>query len=197
MERQRIARLLPEIFQRTLPAQWWRSPIPGEKAAPTVLGAILAVMDQLHAPTETALENLEAYFDPLQAPEEWLPFLACWLDLDRFLKQDEKGAWKFPGGSARLRQLIMEAVSLNKERGIYTGLLRFLKIATGIDGIEIITATGSPYHITISCPAPDLQAYGMSHGEFCSWLAELVSAEKPAYVTCEVEVEPQTREPRA
>lgn len=195
MERQRIARLLPEIFQRTLPTQWWQTRLNGETSPPTVLGAILAVMEQMLAPTETALANLEAYFDPRLAPEEWLPFLACWLDLDRFLKQDEKGAWKFPGGSLRLRQLIMEAVSLNKERGTYSGLKRFLKIATGIDDIEIVTTTDHPYHITVSCPAPDLESHEMSDLELRNWLVELVEAEKPAYVTFEIQVIPQTGKP--
>jgi phage tail-like protein len=188
MERQRIARLLPEIFQRTLPAQWEQDPPPGKQALHSVLGSFLAVMEQMHQPAEDTLEHLEVNFSPLQAPESWLPFLAGWLDLDRFLKQDEQGAWKFPGGSPRLRQLIMEAVSLDQERGTSTGLQRFLVIATGIGGIQITPAAGRPYHIIITCPAPDYQAYGMSQVEFYNWLEELVAAEKPAYVTCEVKV---------
>lgn len=194
MERQRIAMLLPEIFQRTLPAGWWQDRLP---AKPSVLGAFLAVMEQLHAPAEITLENLDSYFDPLQAPDDWLPFLASWLDLDRFLKQDDQKNWIFLGGSQRLRQLILEAVTLNKERGTYTGLQRFLAIATGITGIQITAEAERPYHIIVTCPSPDLPAYGMSHAEFCGWLAELVFAEKPAYVTCELNVEPQTGEPPA
>jgi phage tail-like protein len=186
MERQHIALLLPEIFQRTLPSEWWQAERPERPTAPNVLGALLAVMEQLHAPTETALQNPEMYFDPLRAPDDWLPYLASWLDLDRFLKQDEKKAWRFPGGSQRLRQLMMEAVSLNKERGTYPGLKRFLMIATGIDGIEITTSAGRPYHIIVTCPAPGRLANEMNQDEFSAWFEELVEAEKPAYVTCEV-----------
>lgn len=191
MERQRIARLLPEIFQRTLPAQWWQDPAPGVSRPRSVLGTFLAVMESLHAPTESALEHLDSYFDPRQAPEDWLPILAQWLDLDRFLTM----SGEFPGGPQRLRQLILAAVSLSQERGTLAGFQRFLQIATGVSGIEITTTARRPYHITVSCPAPELQAYGMTDHQFCSWLTELVEAEKPAYVTCDIEVELQTGEP--
>ena len=182
MERQRIARLLPEIFQRTLPTQWWAESPPGEKARPGVLGAFLEVMEALHAPTEQALAHLDTYFDPRLAPEEWLPFLAMCLDLDRFLTPEGE----FPGGDERLRRLILAAVPLAKGRGTHTGLRNFLETATGIEGIEIQAAPDHPYHIVVVCPEPDAQAYGMSRDQFCGWLETLVSAEKPAYVTYEV-----------
>ena len=159
------------------------------------LGTFLAVMEQLHAPSEIALATLEQNFDPWRAPEDWLPFLASFLDLDRFLKSDENQTWSFPGGTQRLRQLIMEAVTLNKERGTDPGLRRFLSIATGIDQIEITTAAERPYHLLITCP--EVQVAGMSRGEFRVWLEELVKAEKPAFVTCEITIGSQTEELRA
>jgi phage tail-like protein len=181
VERQRIARLLPEIFQRTLPTGWAVS-APGKTPTPGVLGAFLGVMERLHAPSEAALEHLDTYFDPRQAPEEWLPFLALWLDLDRLLTYEGK----FPGGAEGLRRLILAAVALAKERGTHAGLRKFLETATGISGIEIETASDRPYHIVVVCPEPEPRAYGMTLVQFCNWLDALIAAEKPAYVTSDV-----------
>ncbi len=181
MERQRIARLLPEIFQRTLPAEWWQSP-PEAPTAYSALGAFLNVMELLHAPSEDALQRLDTFFDPRQAPEDWLPFLALWLDLDRFLTP----AGEYPGGPQRLRDLILAAVSLAKERGTHAGLQEFLQTATGIESIEITTASDRPYHIVVTCLLPATGYLEMSLNQFWRWLEDLVAAEKPAYVTSEV-----------
>jgi phage tail-like protein len=149
-------------------------------------------MECLQAPSEAVLESLDTYFDPRQAPEDWLPSLARWLDLDRLLTPNGE----FPGGPKRLRMLILSAVALNQERGTQSGLEHFLQTATGIEDIAVETAAAPPYHIKVSCPAPD-QAYGLTYAQFCAWLERLVAAEKPAYVTYEVEVKPQTGKPPA
>ena len=182
MERQRIARLLPEIFQRTLPEPWWEESPTGEQTTRSVLGAFLNVMETLQAPVEWTLAHLDAFFDPRITPEGWLPTLAMFLDLDRFLGPDGS----FPGGPDGLRRLILAAVSLSKERGTQSGLRNFLETATGITGIEIKDHTDRPYHIVVLCPEPDPQVAGMTSEQLSSWLEILVAAEKPAYVTCDV-----------
>ena len=54
MHRERIAALLPQVMQRT-------------RAKESVLEGLVAAMEAHHAPIETALENLDACFDPLRA----------------------------------------------------------------------------------------------------------------------------------
>ena len=63
MKRTEIEGLFPAIFQRTLrPA--------------TPLYALLEVMEGLHTPSEEALENLDAAFDPHRTPEAFVAVLA-------------------------------------------------------------------------------------------------------------------------
>lgn len=194
MKRRDIARLLPEVFQRTLPEEWWQENSTGMPA--NLLGAFLTGMENLHGEAEETLEHPEYYLDPVLCQEKWLPFLAGWLDFARFLKHEEKRGWVFPGGSQRLRQLILEAPALNRERGTLPGLRRFLRIATGIDAI-VISYRDRQYHMTVTCPPPDYASYGMPEAVFLEWLQELVEAEKPAYVTYEINICDPTGEPPA
>ena len=72
MQRTEIEQLLPGVFQRTIR--------PG-----SALYALLEVMEALQSPSEETLEHIETFFAPYHAPDHYLPFLARWLDLDRFL----------------------------------------------------------------------------------------------------------------
>jgi phage tail-like protein len=173
MKSERIAPLLPEIFQRTL------------KAEPDVLGAFLKVMETLHAPGEDALENLELYLNPRQTLDTWLPFLAAWVDMDRFL--DNAGA--FPGGKDRLRGLILAALHLSKIRGTRQGLIAFLEIATGLKGFRVEDAAGKPYHIIVTSPAPGDTFTDMNEDQYSAWLTDLIHSEKPAYITSELRIQ--------
>src|SRR5262245_8839415 len=74
MKRSEIERLLPNVFRRTI-----RPDKP--------LLAILEVMSALHEPSEDALENLDDTFNPFRAREDFVPFLACWLDLERLFDE--------------------------------------------------------------------------------------------------------------
>ncbi len=174
MEAERIQRLLPEIYQTTL------------AATPNVLGAFLNVMERLHNQDEAVLAHLEAYFDPNQTLDAWLPFLASWVDLDRFLNSSAQ----FPGGPARLRALILAAVRLSQERGTRGGLCAFLETATGLSGFDIDEAPDRPYHIIVSSPPPDETLPEMSQPQYRAWLSDLIRSEKPAYVTFELRIQP-------
>src|SRR5262245_44871149 len=106
MKQDEISRLLPAVFQRAV--------MPG-----TPLAALLAVMEELHAPVEGLLADLDAYFDPRRAPEPFLPFLARWVGLGRLLddwprRADDADFW--PSGSGHLRELIAAAVVLARWR---------------------------------------------------------------------------------
>ena len=73
MRAERIARFLPEIYRVTL----------GTKHG--VLDSLLEAMASQHEPVERILDELDAYFDPVRAPERFLPMLASWLDLAPYL----------------------------------------------------------------------------------------------------------------
>jgi phage tail-like protein len=177
MKQSEIEQLLPEILQRTV-----RSGGP--------LHALLAVMEDLHAPSETTLDELEKYVDPYRTPDRFVPYLARWVDLDRLLPEsteDTDGPPHFPSGLGRLRELVAVAAFLSKWRGTRRGLLAFLETATGIDGFQIREqAPGTheehrPYHLDIQVP-PDAAAYR-------ELIEQIVEMEKPAYVTYELQFE--------
>lgn len=175
MRQDEIARLLPEVFQRTLE--------PG-----SALSAWLAVMEELHAPAEAVLAQLETHFDPRQAPERLLPMLADWVDLTRFMRAsavaDAGVEDLISSGNGRLRELIAAALNLSQLRGTRVGLVRFLEIATGLKGFEIEenypTAEGEPrpFHIVVHAP-PASRIHE-------SLIRRIVEQEKPAYVTCDL-----------
>lgn len=179
MKQAEIAHLLPGIFQRTLR--------PGSP-----LYALLSVMEELHAPSEQVLTHIDGYFDPYRTPDNFVPFLAGWVDLERVLIEspDERAitsAEPLPTGVGRLRELVAAAAYLSKWRGTGKGLLRFLETATGTKGFvveeNVADANGQPrsFHIRIHAPKETAPYRAM--------LDKIIEIEKPAYVTCDLEFE--------
>lgn len=174
MKQAEIANLLPEIFRRTLEPD---SPLTG----------LLAVMEGLQAPGEAVLADLEAYFDPYRTPDVFVPYLASWLDLDRFMditpqRLDESTAGHlFPGGIGRLRELVTMAAQLEAWRGTARGLILFLETATGIAGFTVNEQVRDdrgrirPFHIHVQAPAA-ARPYRLL-------IEHIVEQEKPAYVS--------------
>jgi phage tail-like protein len=195
MKRDEIARLLPGIFQRTIH--------PGNP-----LSTLLAVMEALHEPSEDVLERLDTFFDPYRAPDDFIPFLAAWVDLERLLTESPEARAAhaaraaartgvrpataapppLPTGLGRLRELVAAAAYLSQWRGTARGLLRFLETATGVQGFEIdeqvLGRDGRPrpFHLRIRAPQ-ETAAYR-------PMLERIVELEKPAYVTYELEFGP-------
>ncbi len=180
MRRNEIEGLLPEIFQRTIR--------PGNP-----LFALLDVMELLHAPSEQVLERLDAFFDPYRAPDRLVPYLARWVDLERFLADSSGGDGEsapgqvsdpFPSGTGRLRELIADVAFLSKWRGTAKGLLRFLETATGVQGFEVhervLGSDGRPrpFHIRVRAPSETEIYRGL--------IERIIENEKPAYVTYEL-----------
>ncbi len=176
MTHSEIAQLLPEIFQRTL-----------EDGNP--LDVLLEVMEAQHAPSEAALESLDAYFDPYRTPDAFVPFLAMWVDLGELIRevpvQFMDDTPPIATGIGRLRELIAAAAYLSKWRGTYRGLQRFLETATGVSGFTIDETVHDlqgqilPYHIKVTAPA--------NVARFRPMLEHIIAMEKPAYVTYELE----------
>jgi phage tail-like protein len=182
MKRNEIEQLLPEVFRRTIR--------PGNP-----LDALLAVMAALHAPSEEVLAELDLYLDPYRTPDTFVPYLARWVDLQRFLAElpepegedQTSGAplsVPFAGGLGRLRDLITAAATLSKWRGTAKGLLRFLETATGVQGFEIDEAVPGPdgkpkpFHLRVQAPA--------KAKPYRAVIQRIIEMEKPAYVTYEL-----------
>jgi phage tail-like protein len=178
MKRNDIKYLLPGIFQQTL-----------REGNP--LAAILEVMEALHAPSEKTLLTLAAKFDPRRAPDEFVPFLAQWVDLGRLFDKplQEHGPHRsaprlLPTGLGRLRELIAAAAYLSQWRGTRKGLLLFLETATGTERFEIEERVMGPdgrpipFHFRLRAP---------KEMRSCRALIErIIESEKPAYVTFEL-----------
>jgi phage tail-like protein len=167
MRAERIARLLPEVYQRTI--------VPG-----TPIATLLDVMSELHGPVEDVLANLPDYFDPQLTPDRFVPFLARWVDLARWL--DDSGG--FDSGVGRLRQVVAAAAHLSRLRGTAQGLRDALEWATGVAGVrideEVTDAAGRarPFHVVVTLPAEAAVHRAL--------VARIVQQEKPAHVTAEV-----------
>jgi len=177
MRRDHIAELLPEIYRASLPA-----------GGP--LAALLEVMEAMHAPVEAVLDDLDAYLDPRRAPDRFVPYLAGWLDLDRYLDWPggRRGSAppRFAPGLGRLRELTAQAASLARVRGTRAGLQRMLEVATGLAGYVLTEAPPGedgprPFHLHVSAPA--------GARRFTDLVRRIVEDEKPAYVTYELEFE--------
>lgn len=156
-----IERHLPDVFLRTLEDG-------------SVGRATLAVMEELHLPSERILDQLDRWFDPRRTSEDFVPFLAGWVDLDL----------EVTTGVGRLRELIVAAAEISRWRGTRHGLELFLETATGLQGFvieeEVAGADGRPLPFVIRVTAP---AGARPHERM---VRRIIDIEKPVHVTCEL-----------
>ncbi len=172
MTRAKLEKLLPSIFRQTCEAG-------------TPLAAILDVMVDLLEPIQKILKQRDMYFDPHRTPTAFVPYLACWVDLEVLMENVFEGrvlpASQFPTGASRLRELIAQASYLSRWRGTSRGLERFLEIATGVKGFELREQVldqdnkPRPFYFELTAPAA-LKPY-------TTLVKAIVDLEKPAYVT--------------
>ena len=167
MKREEIELLLPEVIQRAIR--------PGGPAF-----ALLEVMESLHQPAEDALERLDAIFDSRRTPPGFVPYMARWVDLSRILPVTT--------GVDCLRELIAAAAELCQWRGTSRGLILFLETATGVAGFGIdeqLTRSDGrprPFHVRVRAP--------QSTAPHRALIERIIDAEKPAYVTYDLDFEP-------
>lgn len=111
VSRQNLVHHLPQIYQKA-----------GEPGG-DFLPRFLTVFDHLFASLEHKLDRLHLYFNPLEAPEPFLNWLAGWvaLTLDQDWPEEKK------------RKLIQEAIGMYGLRGTVRGLKIFLHIFTGVE----------------------------------------------------------------
>ena len=125
-------------------------------------------------------------FDPMTAPERFLPMLAAWVGLAHLVPPAGGGrdGRSVLVSNARARALIAEAAGLAKIRGTGHGLVRFLETATGVRGFAVQELRDgdhpliSPFHIRVVVPPAAARQDAL--------IALIVEYEKPAYVTAEL-----------
>jgi len=166
MKSSEIARLLPSIFQRTV-------------GAGNPLSAMLSVMEGLSAPAEAILADVDSIFDPSRTPDEFVPLLARWVDLDRIFAPREEADNVLSTGLGRLRELIRTASHLSKWRGTREGLRRFLETATGTTGFVIEEPVTRPFHLRVIAPQGTKAHQAL--------IERIVDVERPVYATWEVQ----------
>lgn len=169
MRSAQVKHLLPEVFQAAC-----------DEGTPLL--AVLEAMADLLTPALGALDKVETYFDPCLCPEEFVPFLAMWVDMEVLLEQTSPGhrvvSAALPTGNGRMRSLIAHAAHLSKWRGTTTGLLAFLRLATGVEGFKIVeNPDGLLFHVKLIVPA--------RLRPFSDLVSVILDREKPAYVTCQ------------
>jgi phage tail-like protein len=159
MRRQAIERLLPSVYQRTAG--------PG-----TVLGAVLDVMERMHAPDEARLSTVDDLFAPYRTPERFVAFLASWVALEPFV------APAVPVG--RLRDLVVTGAELAQWRGTAIGLIAMIETALGVPGVRVEEPPGRAFHIIVRVPAVA--------GAQLDLVRRITEAVKPAATTYEVSI---------
>ncbi len=175
-----IERLLPDVIRRAILAN---SP----------MSALLAVMEELHRPSEEILADLPAVVDPLRTPDRFVEMLARWVDLQR-LNEVRGGGIEV----ARMRLLVAMSARLGRRRGTLRGLVETLSVATGYGGFEVDDAVPSqlpggqpgpprPFHIKITVPA--------DAGGLLGLIRAIVEEEKPAHLTADVVLAGATEAP--
>ena len=142
-------------------------------------------LDEVIAPVMLALDNLDAYLDPLLAPRDFLEWMANWVGIDL----DE--TWP----EHKQREQVRSAVNLYRWRGTRKGLADVIRLYCDVDP-EIIDNGGTSYsdgptgplpgsptpslHVRVTVPA------GRDIDE--ARLHELVSTAKPGHLPHTIEV---------
>ena len=151
---------------------------------PNVL-RVTEAFDSVVAPIWMVLDNLDAYFDPMLAPNDFVALLAAWVGL----AVDDN--WS----EGQTRRLVADAVDTYRWRGTRRGVIALVEAYTGVtpdlveSGGTISTATqgaaapGSPtpgVRVRIRLPAGAI--------EDVTRLTRLISETVPAHVPVTVEI---------
>ncbi len=111
VSRKSLLHNLPQVFQKA------------DRDGGHFLREFLWIFDHLAADTQRQLDKVHLYFDPREAPPEFLDWLASWvaLTLDQGWPEERK------------RKLIRKAIEIYECRGTVRGLKLFLSIFTGVE----------------------------------------------------------------
>jgi phage tail-like protein len=154
------------------------------------MGRFLKIFEDVLTPVEQTINQIPLYFDPKLAPEEFLTWLAFWLDL--VLDQE----WP----AARRRRLIRHATELYQWRGTRRGLERYLEIYAGVCpiitehfggiqlgeesrlGVNTILGDGRAHCFTVRLELEESLAVDEEK------VRAIIEAEKPAHAAYELEI---------
>jgi len=168
-----LATLLPAVYQEEDP----------------FVARFTAGLDDVLAPVIATLDSLEAYVDPLLAPEDFLEWLAGWVGV---VTNDNAPI-------ALHRATVARAAELHRMRGTAAGLRTTLELLTGGD-VEITESGGVARSDTPGTPAPGdpvpwvrvrvrvPAGTGWSTDALLAAVEAAVVAAKPAHVQHVVEV---------
>ncbi|ADL47062.1 phage tail protein [Micromonospora aurantiaca (nom. illeg.)] len=173
MRRAAIERLLPAAYQRAA-------------GLGSVLGALLDVMEALHAPDEAVLADVDALFDPYRTPDGFVAYLTRWVAMDHVVAAPRADA-PLPLPAGRLRDLVAHGALLARWRGTPYGMRTALELATGVTGFVLDEPPERPFHLVVRVPPAAADRLAL--------VTRIVEAEKPAAVTVEVLASPVDAEP--
>jgi len=83
----------------------------------------IRAFDDVVAPTISTLDNLVAYVDPQLAPEDFVDWLAAWVDVA------PDGAWTLE----QRRAIVSQAVAVHRRAGTLDGIRDAVQLAAGPD----------------------------------------------------------------
>ncbi|HEX4061760.1 MAG TPA: phage tail protein [Streptosporangiaceae bacterium] len=142
-------------------------------------------VDQVLSPVISTIDCLEAYVDPMLAPDDFLQWLSSWFG--------ERLDQEWP--AARRRRFVAECVELFRTRGTVAGLRRQLELGTG-GRVEIAESGGVSWsakpggelpgedvpRLAVRITVEDASAVDEKA------IAALIRAAKPAHVVHRLEV---------
>ncbi|MFG3580144.1 phage tail protein [Micromonospora chersina] len=163
-------------IERLLPAAYQRAAGPG-----SVLGALLDVMEALHAPDEAVLADVDALFASYRTPDGFVAYLTRWVAMDHVVAAPRADA-PLPLPVGRLRDLVAHGALLARWRGTPYGMRTALELATGVTGFVLEEPADRPFHVVVWVPPAAADRLAL--------VTRIVEAEKPAAVTVEVTTDP-------
>lgn len=163
-------------IERLLPAAYQRAAGPG-----SVLGALLDVMEALHAPDEAVLADVDALFAPYRTPDGFVAYLTRWVAMDHVVAAPRADA-PLPLPLGRLRDLVAHGALLARWRGTPYGMRTALELATGVTGFVLDEPADRPFHVVVRVPPAAADRLAL--------VTRVVEAEKPAAVTVEITTAP-------
>ena len=161
-----IAACLPQVFQSG-----------ATEGSP--LAALIAAGDAMLDPVAAVLDGLDAVVDPFRTPERMVSLLAWWVDLGWLTLPDaEQGVRSsLVGVTPPLRDLVAASAELSARRGTGAGMVRFLELATRVNGFRIDDVPGE-FHLVVHVPDAAASQLGT--------VARIVAHTKPAHMTAEL-----------
>lgn len=102
-------RYLPSIYQE-------------DSAGKEFLERFLSMFESFLHDNEELISLIPSYFDPMAAPENFIPWLADWVSLDLYELLGDKN-----------REFILKVLEFYKQKGMAEGISRLVSLLTGIE----------------------------------------------------------------